>query len=400
MKRLLLLTLVGLCAGGALHAAPHQLDQSYIYLSIYDDSMSGRFEITTRDLNRALGLDLPTDRPVTVAELAPIRDALEAYLLDHFSLASNDTPYRLRFTDLEVMDLEMADFVLLSFDLEGVTDIPDYLDVTYDVLFDVDPQHRGLLHIEHNWRTGTFNNESIPSLEFAPGRTTAQLDLTDSLVWKGFMIMVRQGIWHIWIGIDHILFLIALLLPSVVRREAGAWVPVENFKSALWYVVKIVTVFTIAHSITLSLASLEIVTLPSRLVESIIALSIIAVALHNLYPTVLPGKDWVIVFVFGLFHGFGFASVLGELGAGSDFLLLTLLGFNLGVEIGQVAVVAAAFPILYLIRKPQPVYRRVLAYGSVFLILVAGYWFVERAFDVDLPAGRIAKSVLGINGEA
>ena len=128
------------------------------------------------------------------------------------------------------------------------------------------------------------------------------------------------------------------------------WIPVERLKPALKNVVKIVTFFTIAHSITLCLAAFEIISLPPRLIESIIAISIALAAIHNIYPR-FSGKEWLIAFVFGLFHGFGFASVLAEKGLAGNYMALSIFGFNLGVEIGQLAIILLVFPILYLLRK-------------------------------------------------
>jgi len=191
-----------------------------------------------------------------------------------------------------------------------------------------------------------------------------------------------------------------LILPAVVRRsetvDIGSdtktgknnfniwgWKPVEKFRPAFIYILKIITFFTIAHTITLSLAALNIIVLPSRLVESIIALSIGLAAYHNIKP-IFKGKDWLIAFVFGLFHGFGFASVMGELGFKGEFLTLTLLGFNIGVEIGQVLIIALIFPFLYFLRKKK-LYPKLLVYLSALLIIVSLYWLFERAFDIDLP---------------
>ena len=196
------------------------------------------------------------------------------------------------------------------------------------------------------------------------------------------------------------LFLLALILPSVVRRrslltgkgsdtveESGyyiwGWQPVLKFRPAFLYILKIVTFFTIAHTITLSLAALQIVVLPSWLVESIIAFSIGLAAYHNIRPIFI-GRDWIIAFVFGLFHGFGFATVLGELGFKGENLSLSLLGFNIGVEIGQVVIIALIFPFLFLMRKLK-VYPKFMVIVSVLLIIISIYWMIERLFDVDFP---------------
>ena len=168
-------------------------------------------------------------------------------------------------------------------------------------------------------------------------------------MWQAFADYVREGVWHIWIGYDHILFLLSLLLPAVLVRRDNGWHAVRNFRPACNSVLKIVTVFTLAHSITLWLAVMGYVTLPSRLVEATIALSIVITALNNLYP-VLPFPGWAIAFVFGLVHGFGFANVLLDLGLSNATLAVALLGFNVGVELGQIAIVLVFLPLAFMLR--------------------------------------------------
>src|SRR5262249_51800960 len=148
------------------------------------------------------------------------------------------------------------------------------------------------------------------------------------------MQFIYEGIWHIWLGFDHVLFLLALLLPAVLVRVDGHWHAAGTFSSVCWNVVSIVTAFTVAHSITLSLAALDVVRLPSHLVESTIAASVVLAGLGNLYPRMI-GRRWLVAFGFGLIHGFGFAAVLTDLGLPQHSLLLSLISFNVGVEIGQ-----------------------------------------------------------------
>jgi len=283
--------------------------------------------------------------------------------------------------------------------------LPENLTASYSAVFEKDVTHKGFLIIEYNWKAGIINNEANILLDFGPGDITDSFSLTDVSIWKGFVAMVKQGMWHIWIGIDHILFLLALILPSVVRRKRKvavtgniitrgllSWQPVSEFKPAFFYILKVVTFFTIAHTITLSLASLNIVSLPSQLVESIIALSIGLAAYHNIRP-IFKGRDWIIAFVFGLFHGFGFASVLADLGLTSEYLTVSLLGFNVGVEIGQLLIIAMIFPVLYLLRKTK-YYNKLLIFGSIALIVISLYWGLERIFDVSFGIEREIKLFL------
>ena len=147
-----------------------------------------------------------------------------------------------------------------------------------------------------------------------------------------------------------------------------------------------VTAFTLAHSITLSLAALGVISLPSRLVESAIAASVVLAALNNVYPLVYQGR-WIVAFCFGLIHGFGFASVLADLGLPQGSLLLALVAFNIGVELGQLAIVASFLPIAYGLRCTR-LYRRVILVGGPLIVAaIAMFWLVERAFNVVLWPG-------------
>ncbi len=383
-------------------ALAHAPNQSYIYLRIYEgQNIEGRFEITALDINKIYGSNL--DKKASFEDMQPYIKKLQAYLLEHAKFSSTNGVHDITFLETTKADVGLGSFLKVKFVLENTVELPDNLNVSYSVIFDRDNTHAGFLMMEYNWRAGVINNEANISLRFSKNQTTDVLSLTDVSVWKGFVAMVKQGIWHIWIGLDHILFLFALILPAVVRRWSTAtkgekgtrtapkanagfitwdWFPVARFKPALLYIVKVITFFTLAHTITLSLASLQIINLPSRMVEAIIALSIGLAAYHNIRP-IFKGKDWVIAFVFGLFHGFGFASVLADLGLTSEYLTLSLLGFNVGVEIGQLVIILMIFPVLFFLRK-RKLYPKLLVYCSLLLILISIYWFVERAFDIDI----------------
>ena len=388
-----------------VYVQAHAPNQSYIFFYIYENEIDGIVEITTDDINRVLHLGLTQD--MSLEELSPYLPQVEDYVLKKIAFSSADGSHTIRFTKTTLFDGgSLGNYVQLHFSLEGLTRVPDNLDIRYEILFDEDPTHQGLIVIAEHWKAGVINNEAMVSLIFDANDRERTLAIAEGSLFQGFAMMVNLGIHHIWIGIDHILFLLALILPSVLRRLiteeklalatvpqngflsgiSSHWRPVENFKPAFIYIVKIVTCFTIAHTITLSLAALDIFSLPSRIVESIIALSIALAALHNIYP-IFKGNDWLIAFGFGLFHGFGFASVLGEIGLGSHYLTLTLFGFNLGVEIGQVVIICLIFPVLYLLRNLK-LYPKFLFSGSVLLILISLYWFTERFFEVDLLLGK------------
>ena len=232
-----------------------------------------------------------------------------------------------------------------------------------------------MLRVEH--RGGT------ESASFNADHPEHRFDLKErGRGWNQWATFVWEGVWHIWIGFDHILFLVALLLPSVFRPEGKSWASVEKFRPAFINVLKIVTAFTIAHSVTLSLAALQLVRLPARPVEVVIAASVALAAANNLWP-VLRGKGWTIAFGFGLIHGFGFANVLAELGLNSGTLALALVGFNVGVELGQLAIVAVFLPVAFALRDSW-FYRTVtFKFGSAAVVLLAAAWMVERAFGLQ-----------------
>ena len=188
---------------------------------------------------------------------------------------------------------------------------------------------------------------------------------------------------HIWIGYDHMLFLISLLLPAVLVRRERCWQPVASLRSALLGVLAVVTAFTVSHSITLTLAALDVIALPPRLVESAIALSVLLASLNNIVPLVTR-RGWLLAFAFGLVHGFGFASVLGDLGLPRGALALALAGFNVGVEVGQLAVVLAIVPLIYALRAARFYRPGILVAGSSAIAFVAGVWLVGRALGLGL----------------
>ena len=395
--RLALLAALAALALAAMpgEASAHAPRQGYMFLRLHGDSTIVRLELYLADLDRALALGWdPSVRPTreqVQARLAAIREYAEPrFALGGAGLAPP------RYRDFGFRAAETGEYLLLEYLIEAP--LPERVPISLTTFFEQDDTHRNLVVIEHNWRTGTFDNESNVSLILSPSEPTQTLDLTSSSLWRGFLALVRLGVWHIWIGLDHILFLVALILPSVLRRENGRWRPAERFGGALIKILTIVTCFTVAHTVTLSLAALGLVELPSRLVESVIAASIAVAALHNLWP-VARVNEAAIAFVFGLFHGFGFASVLGDLGLGTEHLVLSLLGFNLGVEIGQVAIISAIFPILFLVRRLR-VYDLVLRTGSAALIAIGLLWVAERTMGFNVPLVPIVRSVLGMGADS
>jgi len=375
----------------------HSDGESYVYLNVTEDSLSGRFEIPFQELNKAIALDADGDGTITENEVGAVAEEIYAYLEPRLVFYEGEEAHPIDVTGHRFFDAGFDVFVQILFDAPSLSQPPEILEADYRFLFDgIDADHRGLLIIESNTRAGIAENEAQFSLIFRDDQRRQEFNVDGVSGWVIFGRFIGEGIYHIVpIGYDHILFLLSLLLASVMVVQAGKWTPAPSFREPFWFVVKVVSLFTIAHTFTLTLAALNIVRLPVVLVEAVIALSIAVAAVNNLYPFIA-NRTWSIVFILGLFHGFGFANVLDPLGAQDYALLPALAGFNIGVEIGQLIVVLAAFPILYLIRRWRVYKPVVLQAGSVALIAVAGMWFFERTFDVMGPIHEPIRSALGL----
>ena len=364
--------LLALLLAGAAHA--HKPSDSYLALRIEDARVAGQWDIALRDLDFAIGLDANGDGEISWGEVRARHADIAAYALARLRLRSGGADCALAPAEHLIDGHSDGTYEVLHFSAACPAAIGK-LEISYSLFADLDPQHKGLLRLEQGAATRTAI--------FGPERPTQTFDVAEMSALEQFLDYGREGVWHIWIGFDHILFLLSLLLPAVLAREPLGWRAVHSFRPAFVDVFKIVTSFTVAHSITLSLATLGVVSIPSRLAESAIAASVVLAALNNVFP-VVQGRRWVVAFGFGLVHGFGFASVLKDLGLPQGALLLALVGFNLGVEAGQLAIVSAFLPIAYALRE-RWIYRRlVFVGGSWVIVVVAGTWLIERVFDLKL----------------
>lgn len=358
----------------------HKPSDSYLWLKtgLGATVFVGQWDIALRDLDHSLGLDDNRDGAITWGELKAHRETLTGYVLrrlDIESLASRSRAHCVAHPDALLFDEHVdGGYAVVRFTARCPF-IPTRLEVNYNLFFDLDPNHRGLLDV----RVGATSH----ALVLAADRRSVTVDLESSSRPQQFRAFLEEGIWHIWEGYDHILFLFSLLLPAVLVYAHGIWRPRSSIRSTLLDVLKIVTAFTLAHSLTLSLAANGWIDLPSRWVESAIALTVLLGALNNLYPIVRE-RRWAVAFAFGLVHGLGFASVLSDLGLHRWDLAVALVGFNSGVEIGQLAIVTTVIPVMYLIRE-TPFYRRAfMPAGAAVISSIAVYWLAIRVTGNDL----------------
>ena len=348
----------------------HQGSRSYLSISIDSATITGQWDISLIDLDQVVGVDANHDGDITWVEIKAKQKEIETYARSRLEVKVDGTVRPWNVTELLVDNFPDGAYAVLRFAVDRPAP-PTSLEVTYSAFFDIDALHRGLFRLRGVGReqTAVFSRDKPTFV------------LKSRTRWGQFLEFNREGIWHIWSGFDHILFLLALLLPAVLRREAGGWSVVDHFRPALINVLKIVTAFTLAHSITLTLATLGVVRLPSRLVESTIAASVVVAALNNMRP-ILAERGWIVAFCFGLVHGFGFANGLIDLGLARQTLAVALVGFNLGVEIGQLAIVAAFLPLSFGLRSSWVYQRLTFRFGSAIIALLAATWLVERIFDL------------------
>lgn len=394
ISRRLLLPVLFVLLLSSLPARAHLASTSWLTLTVSDTTVNGRWEIPLRDLDDALGLDANDDGRLTWGELRARQADVATYALARLSLCADGVALLPRATRQLVSEGSDGGYAVLDFSAEAAQPIHE-LRLAYRLFFDRDLLHRGLVNV-----TGTDGRSTGTAAVLSPEHSATTFAVEGPARAVSLPAFVREGVHHIWTGYDHLLFLLALLLPAVLWRGPDGWRPQASFPQALRHVLQVVTAFTLAHSLTLALAAFDLVRLPSRLVESAIAISIAVAALANFRGRTAPasaadkarharhafrklaGSPWVMPFFFGLIHGFGFAGALGELGLRRGALAVPLVGFNLGVELGQLACVAAFLPLAFAGRGSR-LYRFVaLPLGSVGILLLAGGWFVERAFAV------------------
>jgi HupE / UreJ protein len=392
---------------GSLIFAPcafaHKPSDSYLTLTAQGVRVAVRWDVALRDLDPELGLDVNDDGALSWGEVRTRANDIAAFIMPQLTVSDREgvctalavalppprTPGAVSSISVSPgIDLSLAThsdgtYAVLQYQLV-CADLADALSVDYHLFAASDPTHRGIVRVAalHSASRST----PVASLAvLGPGNSHHVFSLTASSrisTLRGFIV---EGIWHIWKGFDHVLFLLTLLLPSVLLAATARVSGRASFTTTILDVLKIVTAFTVAHSLTLTLAVLDWVSLPSRLVESGIALTVFLGALNNLVP-VIRERRWMAAFAFGLIHGFGFAGALKSLQLPSDELAISLFGFNVGVEIGQLAIVTAFVPLAFSVRYTQFYRQGIVRGGSIAIAFISAAWFVERVWDVTLMA--------------
>ncbi|MEO3680818.1 HupE/UreJ family protein [Shewanella vesiculosa] len=345
----------------------HQMSTSYLAVNLdKQGQVDGTWQVRLFDINQIVSIDDNQDGQLTWAELQAHQVAVMDYLRASLMISrQQDCP--LSFNPIQQIDQHFSEGYLVS-SFNAACDSSGPLSINYNAFFNIDSDHKAITTIitsDHQYARVISNDNRI-----------ILINLGESQVSDTFAEYVYQGIIHIWKGTDHVLFLLALLLTCVLVREQRKWNPIDNpkqiFKDTAW----IITAFTLAHSVTLTATALGILNFSSHWVELGIALSVLFAALNNVWPIVLR-LGWI-TFAFGLLHGMGFAGVLGELGLPENQKLLAILAFNVGVEIGQLAILALVLPLLIFLRHTNWYRNWGMQLGSIAIGLMAIQWSVER----------------------
>jgi hydrogenase/urease accessory protein HupE len=335
----------------SLTAIGHTISLTYAEVKVHEHQVDWVVRMSIPELDPLFRLDKDHDGIVDSRELQLGRNEIERYATGRVAVVSAGESLPVSVTGFRPwVDSEKHPFAEIDLEFSSRERPLQRVTLRCDVLGDVISSHKTLARVEAGGR--------IERVVFENGRAF-EIDARRSWL-ASFVEFVRMGILHIFTGYDHIAFLLGVVLIG------------GSFRT----IFKVVTSFTLAHSITLALAALDIVVLPSRLVESGIALSIMYIALENLFFKKFD-RRWIVTFFFGLVHGFGFASALQEVHLSGALLGTALFSFNLGVEIGQVCIVGILLPVLFYMQRLR--FSQTLVKVSSFIIFLLGsFWLWQR----------------------
>ena len=357
------------------NAQAHSSSNSYIIFSTQNQSSVLRADINFRDVDLVFDLDQNKDGKVSWGETLAKTAEIQAWLEQGIQL--NTTSQKCSMTQMNMKASDHADGTYLSVEWAvacsgAAQEGPTGLKLRYSLLFDQDNLHRALVKIDLP--------DSQSSAILSPERPEVSLTKANDSLTHVLARYLIEGVWHIWIGVDHILFLLSLLILAFLeptRKSVIHWPAVKNVKTSVLDVLNVVTAFTLAHSITLGLTIFKWLEPSADFIEPVIALSVVAAALNNLLGWAAL-RRWQLAFAFGLVHGFGFANVLLDLGLPSDQLAIALGGFNLGVELGQISIVLVFLPLAWTLRHTI-FYRWVVVVGGSLAIAALGLiWTLQR----------------------
>ena len=380
-----------------LTASAHQTPSTIIMLDISPAKVNAELQLPLSELELAFGHDV-FSQPDNLVER--VGGQLKEYLLAHIHvMQAKGKPWQVAITGMKVEEAEQAasgppfremtvHLVFTPYPGEGTR----HFLLDYDVIMHQVMNHAALVSVRNDWETGKSGGQTTEA-------GVIHWDMKDNVIyplqvslekgswWTGFKSMLSLGMKHIKEGTDHLMFLLVLLLPATLQTEGKRWGKFGGTGYSVWRLLKIVTAFTIGHSVTLVLGAAGWLSLPSKPVEILIAVSIMVSAIHAVRP-IFAGREMYIAAGFGLIHGLAFAGTLAGLQLEAAPMALSIFGFNAGIEIMQLLVIAVTVPWLVLLAQTA-VYRYVRTAGAALAALASLGWVIERYTGVPniLSAG-------------
>ncbi|ALM89306.1 MULTISPECIES: HupE/UreJ family protein [Alteromonas] len=379
MKALVVTLFLSLLVMNASVVNAHELSSGYLTLSAGEENTySGELLLKPDDIGQVAGLDTNGNGALTWGEIHQNQPLLQSYIAKVLSIKVDDTPCKISLSMPNIRSVS-GDSYLVS-PIQVMCESAGTLGIHYDGIFEHSPTHKLLVNVNLAGQSGVSSQSStektsVTSVLDFDNRSVTYDAVTTSLT-ALFISLVYEGVWHIFIGIDHILFLVATLLTVNLAREKKQWQKEPSASRVVKHTVILVSAFTLAHSITLTATALNFIALDSRLVELGIAISVLLTALNNIYPLIV--RLGIITFAFGLLHGMGFASVFADLNAQSNNLVLSVAAFNIGVEVGQLAIVAVLLPLLLWLRHYTFYAKTLMPLLSSVIAIIAINWTIQR----------------------
>lgn len=366
-------------------AAAHPMPNSVLLMDVRPKSVALELRLPLSQLELSFGHDVATN-PVSLVER--LRPELTAYLLGHIKPVTGDgKPWAVQVVDMSVGSAGQTATGVYGELIVHLLLLPPpgagtrKFTLNYDAIIHQVANHSALVSVRQDWEGGVTEDAPVEVGAIALNVRDnlippLQVNLAEGSKWKGFTSMINLGIRHIAEGTDHLMFLLVLLLPAPLLVAGRRWGGFGGTRYSVFRLLKIVTAFTIGHSITLLLGSTGWLRLPGQPVEIAIAFSIFISAIHALRP-LFPGKEMFVAGGFGLIHGAAFASTLANLNLEAGPMALSILGFNLGIELMQLFVIAITVPWLIVLSRKE-VYAYVRITGAVFAAVAALAWMLQR----------------------
>ncbi|WP_334064665.1 HupE/UreJ family protein [Alteromonas genovensis] len=358
----------------------HELSSGYLTLNQQEaGAFQGELLLKPEDIGQAANLDTNNDGKLLWSEVLANQQQAAAYIANALQIKQGSGKCRVSAASPTMRSISAESLIVYPLSVNcqarnteesSEESSPDsrVISISYEGIFDISPTHKLLTTIN-------VQDETLTSV-IAEDKRILTLSPKALSTASQFFEMVYQGIWHIFIGLDHILFLVATLLTVNLARHQRTWKKEDKKRDIVKNTVILVSAFTLAHSITLTATALDIITLDSRWVELGIAISVMLTALNNIFPVVF--RLGFLTFGFGLLHGMGFASVFAELNAQSNSLVISVAAFNIGVEVGQLAIVSLLLPLLVVVRSWHIYAKVIMPIASSVIAIIALNWTLQR----------------------